>query len=275
MGLHLSNDNLSAIGLIGYVVHNCPTIKDAWDVLQKNQRLLSGWISYGWQTIKGNTQCSYTIDPVWMKASPHTAWQAADNAMGAALNVLHILTGRTFYPKLVEFVRPKPAGFALYEKIFKGPVKFSAPDNRITYAEDMSAIRIIRADKTLYATFSQLLQAKAAEHAQNMTFAEQVKRVIMDDFKSSVPAVEAIASHMNMSSRSFQRKLEAENISYRSISEDIKKELTLALLKNPKYNSNEISRVLGYAEPAAFRLAFKRWTNETPAQWRKKNLAER
>lgn len=273
IGLHLGVEhNLSILGLIGYVIHNCPTLKEAWDVLQKNQRLVSGWMNYELQVNKDNVQLCYDIHPIWAKASPPTAWQAAEIAMSGALGSLRILTGKVMIPKLVEVVRPMPANSSEFEKVFKCEVRFSAPSNRITFPKTFLDTPILSADQSLYATFSQLLDQKANALTGSTTFIEQVKNVIISDFKSVVPAVDVIASHMNMSSRSFQRKLEAEQKTYREISEEIKKELTLALLKNPKYNSNEISRALGYTEPSAFRLAFKRWMDETPAQWRKKNL---
>ena len=275
IGIQLGSDhNLTILGLLGYVVHNCPTFKEAWDVFQKHQRMLSGWLSYDMTINKDNVHLTYTVDPVWVKASPHTAWQAAEIAMAGLLGSLWILSGRRIFPKLVEVVRPKPGTASEYERIFQSPVKFSAQVNRLTFGTDMPKIPVLSADKNLYVMFSNLLQAKVAELADSITFVEQVKRTIMSEFKSVVPAVDVIASHMNMSSRSFQRKLEAEGKTYREISEEMKKELTLALLKNPKYNSSEISRALGYTEPAAFRLAFKRWMDETPAQWRKKNLAK-
>jgi AraC-like DNA-binding protein len=275
IGIQLGSDhNLTILGLLGYVVHNCPTFKEAWDVFQKHQRMLSGWVSYDMQINKHDVYLTYTIDPVWVKASPHTAWQAAEISMAGLLGSLWILSGRKIFPKLVEVVRPTPATISEYERIFQCPIKFSAQVNRLTFGADLPKLPILSADKNLYVMFSNLLQAKVTELAESITFVEQVKRTIMSDFKSVVPAVDVIASHMNMSSRSFQRKLEAEGKTYREISEEMKKELTLALLKNPKYNSSEISRALGYAEPAAFRLAFKRWMDETPAQWRKKNLAK-
>lgn len=264
-------NNLAILGLIGYVIHNCPTLKDAWEVLEKNQRMLSGWVSYEMQFNDNDVHFVYTIHPVWVKASPHTAWQGAEISMAGLINSLRILSGKQISPKGVELVRPTPAATAEYERVFQCPVKFSARANKLVFDKSMPVIPILGADKSLYAAFSQLLDEKAAEHAVNITFVEQVKHVMMSDFKGQVPPIEVIASHMNMSSRSFQRKLEGEESSYRIISEDVKKELTLALLRNPKYNSREISRALGYADPAAFRLAFKRWMSETPAQWRKRN----
>lgn len=273
IAIHLGSEhNLAIIGLLGYVIHNCPTLKEAWDVFQKNQRMMSGWVSYEMQINKDSVYLNYIIDPIWVKASPSTSWEAAEIAMAGLLGSARILAGRKVLPKMVECVRPKPATAAEYERIFQCPVKFSAGANRLIFDTDMPSIPIPAADRNLYVMFNQLLQAKVNELSESITFVEQVKRVIMSDFKSVVPAVDAIASQMNMSSRSFQRKLEAEGKSYREISEEMKKELTLALLRNPKYNASEISRALGYTEPAAFRLAFKRWTSETPAAWRRKNL---
>jgi hypothetical protein len=151
IGIHIGADhNLAILGLIGYVIHNCPTIKDAWEVLQKNQRMLSGWVSYDMAINKDNVQLTYTINSAWVKASPHTAWQGAEIAMAGLFGSLRILSGKKIIPKLVEFVRPKPATASEYEKIFQCPVKFSAAVNRMTYATDMPGIPILSADKSLY-----------------------------------------------------------------------------------------------------------------------------
>jgi AraC-like DNA-binding protein len=55
------------------------------------------------------------------------------------------------------------------------------------------------------------------------------------------------------------------------VSNEVKKELTLALLRSPIHSTREIARVLGYTEPTAFHAAFKSWMNETPAKWRERH----
>jgi AraC-like DNA-binding protein len=75
-----------------------------------------------------------------------------------------------------------------------------------------------------------------------------------------------IAAHMNMSERSFQRKLSQHGESYRSVGTAIKKDLAFNLLRNTDAKVHSISDVLGYAEPSAFHRAFKTWTKTTPVQ---------
>jgi AraC-like DNA-binding protein len=69
-----------------------------------------------------------------------------------------------------------------------------------------------------------------------------------------------------MSERSLQRKLQAERLSYRSLTLNLKKELAYNLLKNSNATVHTISDVLGYTEPSAFHRAFKGWTNSTPME---------
>ena len=41
-----------------------------------------------------------------------------------------------------------------------------------------------------------------------------------------------------------------------------------ALLANPDYTATEVGYQLGYAEPANFTRAFKRWSGVTPGRYR-------
>jgi AraC-like DNA-binding protein len=101
------------------------------------------------------------------------------------------------------------------------------------------------------------------------TFGDQVKKMISTDFKGQVPPIEVIASRMNMTARSFQRRLQEEGQSYRNISSQLRKEFAMQLLNTSHSKMEEIAEVLGYSEASAFRRAFKTWTDTSPTKMRK------
>jgi len=49
----------------------------------------------------------------------------------------------------------------------------------------------------------------------------------------------------------------------------VRRERALLLLRDAKLSCSEVGFLLGYAEPATFFRAFKRWTGETPQRWRR------
>lgn len=55
------------------------------------------------------------------------------------------------------------------------------------------------------------------------------------------------------------RKLSEEDISFRRITDDIKKELSTYLAKGNKMKTQDIAFILGYSEASAYLHAAKKW----------------
>ncbi|MFL5617329.1 MAG: helix-turn-helix domain-containing protein [Gemmatimonadaceae bacterium] len=64
------------------------------------------------------------------------------------------------------------------------------------------------------------------------------------------------------------RRLADEGMRFAALVDDARRDRATLLLDNARLNSSEIAFLLGYAEPAAFFRAFRRWTGETPQRWR-------
>jgi AraC-like DNA-binding protein len=170
----------------------------------------------------------------------------------------------------VEFSHPRPGPLAEYERVFRCPVLFGQHQNRLLLRPEDLALPVLRHDQSLYALFNRLLTEKGQEQKARENFTERVRKVLMKDFKGLVPPLEVAAAHLNLSARSFQRKLQLEGSSYRSVAARLKKELALQLLQHANVKVNGIAEVLGYTEPSSFRKAFKGWTQATPVQVKKK-----
>jgi AraC-like DNA-binding protein len=64
------------------------------------------------------------------------------------------------------------------------------------------------------------------------------------------------------------RRLEEEGTTFTRELDDVRRELGLQYVKSPAVPLSEISFLLGFSEVSAFHRAFKRWTSETPLQYR-------
>jgi AraC-like DNA-binding protein len=71
-----------------------------------------------------------------------------------------------------------------------------------------------------------------------------------------------------MSGRSLQRRLHGEATSFAAVLDEVRRVRAFERLADPALSVAEVAFLLGYAEPAAFNHAFKRWTSQTPQQWR-------
>jgi AraC-like DNA-binding protein len=84
-----------------------------------------------------------------------------------------------------------------------------------------------------------------------------------------VPSLEEVAANFNTSSRSLQRRLQEEGVTYQQLADEVRKSFALYYVKGGKYQLKEVSYMLGYNELSAFTRAFKRWTGVSPMQYSK------
>lgn len=265
-GLHMGQgNNPSILGVLGYLMQSCRTMKETYAEIVRYQQTVSGWISYDYLSGK-HFELVFRVNPLWEHASPETARQAIEMAASGAPNYIYIFTGRRIYPERVEFAHKSPVPAGEYEQIFKCPVAFGREQNRLIFGPGLGDMPLISADESLHASFAQILRDKCAASGRSSRFSEQVRTVVTRDFAGKTPSLEVIAAHMNVSERSFQRYLRQDGESYRSLGAKIKKELAFNLLKNTDATVLAISEVLGYTEPSAFHRAFRNWTQTSPVR---------
>ena len=77
---------------------------------------------------------------------------------------------------------------------------------------------------------------------------------------------------MNMSTRTLQRRLQEEGVSFQQLLERTRRELALQYLGQPQLTLFEIACMLGFADPSNFFRAFKRWFGLPPGQYREQVL---
>jgi len=94
---------------------------------------------------------------------------------------------------------------------------------------------------------------------------------IIECYDAHYPSVPEVATMFGVSERTYRRKLDDANTSYRTLLDEHKKKRCLDMLARKNISVNELAENLGYSESASFLRAFKRWTNLTPKQYLKVN----
>jgi len=97
------------------------------------------------------------------------------------------------------------------------------------------------------------------EKYKNRPFSNRVRKIILQLCKPEPPSFEEVVVHFPVSDRTFQRKLKEEGLSFRKISNEIKRELSAVLSKGNQFKTQEIAHILGYSEPSAYLHAVKKW----------------
>jgi AraC-like DNA-binding protein len=73
-----------------------------------------------------------------------------------------------------------------------------------------------------------------------------------------------------MSARTLHRRLTEAGTSFRRVLDEVRHMHALRYLEQREKSLNEITRMLGFSDPSAFRKAFRRWTGARPADYLKR-----
>lgn len=84
------------------------------------------------------------------------------------------------------------------------------------------------------------------------------------------PGMEDVAQALCMSSRTLKRKLRFLGLNFRQLIDDARKHEVLRDVLNTSMTIDEIAERRGYSDAANLTRAFRRWTGESPSQYRAK-----
>ena len=100
--------------------------------------------------------------------------------------------------------------------------------------------------------------------------AEQVLKHLSRQVEATV---DEVAHALEMPVRTLQRRLKAEDTSFQAQQNRALSNLATQYLANPLLDVETIALKLGFSDRHSFSRAFKRWTGETPSNWRQKQSA--
>ncbi|MDZ7649780.1 MAG: AraC family transcriptional regulator ligand-binding domain-containing protein [Cytophagales bacterium] len=260
LGLHLGETtNPSILGLIGHLMQSSPTLISAFQSVCQYSKVATDMFFYGWEERDKEFVLTFQPTEAWIKVSEKSARQAVDQAMAGTLNVFKLLVGKNVFPVKACFRFSRPKQTRDYERIFQSALQFSSFRNELVFRLADSNISVTSYDKSLQALFRSAINKRSESFLNTNKFSDHVCNCLLEEFKTQIPPIEVVAARMNMTVRTFQRKLTAEGGTYRKLSGRLRKDLALKLMHNSNHKMDTIADMLGYSEASAFRRAFKSW----------------
>lgn len=181
-----------------------------------------------------------------------------EQSMAGTLHVFSLLAGKRVRTVQTIFNHKRGGDLAEYHRVFGTPVQFNGIGNHLVFKKEDLLTPILSHDKSLFAFFDKILREKKVTTHQSLS--EQIKHLMRTEFQGHNPSIETVASRLNMTTRTLQRKLMAEGVSYRALVAEVHKKLAMQLFKLNS-SASQISNLLGYSDPSAFRRAFKKWND--------------
>ncbi|MBG8554373.1 AraC family transcriptional regulator [Hymenobacter guriensis] len=156
-----------------------------------------------------------------------------------------------------------PAPLAPYEAYLGARLR-RGDKHRLTFTLADATRPFLTSNEPLWAAFEPGLRQRLTDLDAAATTAQRVHAALLEGLPSGLVTMEAIARKLALSTRTLQRRVEAEGTSYQQILQDTRAALARHYLEKTGLPATEISFLLGFEEPNSFYRAFRTWTGTTP-----------
>ncbi len=266
-GLHVGETvDPTAFDVLGYSVVNSPTLGEALDRMVRYNFTWTNGSSFLVEVGAPLTRIvySYFDDSIKPRRQDTEMTLAAMAALG------RMVTNTEVAPERVTFEHKPPADISEHERIFHCPLEFEAGSNQYFLKTAALALPIVKADPGLCAVLDRHAAELMGKYPREDSLRERVRNLIKNELSGGNASLDRLADQLGMSARSLQRRLRAEGTSHQELLDQMRRELALRYLREPEVAICEVAYLLGFSESSALHRAFKRWTGQTPSEYRRR-----
>lgn len=193
-------------------------------------------------------------------------------AILSSIHRFHCWLGGQFIPlERVQLDHKQPSYSAQYRPLFYGaPMSFGHPQCRIEFSTHHLSMEIVQTPETLDQYLSGTNLSLLYQPKNYRVISDQVRQWLERNIKQGNyrATLKEASAHFKMSQQVLHRRLQAEDLSFKEIKMQTRRDIAINLLFQNKHKIEEIATMVGYSEPSAFIRAFKAWTGSTPLAYR-------
>ncbi len=252
------------VGVLDYAMSSSDTVRSAIEVAARYMRLINDALQVRLET--EGTRAMIRLENQMVLPRAAEDFQMSAFYKSHAGSMLRDLPDLEFW-----FTHGPPEQDAEYRRTFApGTVRFAAPCTAIVFDAAHLDLPLSSADSRLHSVVRKHADLMLAElpKAQNLT--EKVRDLVAEDLPHGQPSAARSARQLGMSPRTLGRRLEAEGTTFTALVDDLRQRLAIRYLGSQEVTLAEITFLLGFSHAAAFHRAFKRWTGQTPVEYRRK-----
>ncbi|RLP56424.1 MAG: AraC family transcriptional regulator [Ketobacter sp.] len=182
-------------------------------------------------------------------------------------NILQFLLGKEYQPEYVGFPYPPPAYENIYERYFNCKIKFNTDHTEFVVSKKLAQKELLLANQGI---------ARMAEEdflksipPINLNYLPKKLRLVLIQSVGAFPSLECAARKLGMSGRTLRRQLNSMGTNFQNELDLLRREFAISYLTKSDKCITEIALMLGFCDSSAFSKAFKKWTGESPREFKK------
>ena len=167
-----------------------------------------------------------------------------------------------------EFPFAPPPHQNAYAVLFSGPTTFGAAQASICFDAQYLALPLRRDEKALQQMLQHALPLTVLQYRRDRLLVQRVRQTLAAQPQDTHSA-EALAALLHVSARTLHRQLREEGATLQGLKDEVRRSRAIELLHRSARPIKQVAQAAGFQNEKSFIRAFKGWTGQSPAEFRK------
>ncbi|MCK2147510.1 AraC family transcriptional regulator [Marinobacter alexandrii] len=201
---------------------------------------------------------------------PYNAFNyfVVDSVLAAWTQFVRTITNHYEVLERVTIEYPSTGQDDLFESWFRCPVHFGAEENSVTLKPELWTQASLNAQPAMHEQLVEICERELQQIRRGWTTGDRVRHLLPPLFRGESPSLDIVATKLGVAPWTLQRLLSAEGTGFRELVDETRKQLATDYIRETDTSLAEIAWLLGFANPAAFHKAYKRWFKISPGEHR-------
>lgn len=167
-----------------------------------------------------------------------------------------------------DFPFEPPPHADAYAVLFPGPTRFQQARAAIVFDAEYLKLPLRRDEKSLQQMLQHALPLTVHQYRRDRLLVQQVRQLLSAQPQDTHSA-EALAALLNVSPRTLHRQLREEGATLQALKDEVRHSKASELLLRSQRPIKQVAESAGFQNEKSFIRAFKTWSGQTPAEFRR------
>lgn len=256
------------LGMLGFLLMSCESLAEAALILQRYERLHDNFNAAEFHV--DGERFSLT----WRPLIEQPPMELVLLSMSLWAHHARWLSERPDLLADVRFAFPRPTAHELVDALqraFGGEVLFDQPLNQMHGEARLLTLPVAQRNRGVHASLRMQADNELSRLlGEELGFLTHLEWVLAQGVEQGRITLQQTAESVNLAPRTLQARLEAQGSSFREVLDRVRHRLAEHHLGNPGLPLSTVAARLGFADQSAFQHAFKRWSGQSPGEFRRR-----
>ncbi len=179
-------------------------------------------------------------------------------------------TATPWAPQSVAFGHARSGDARELGRVFGCPVAFGAKQTEMRFVPSVLRLPHVHADSRLLDILTRYADSLLRVLPGGGDVVASVSSSIARQLATRMPSLASTSAAVHLPDRTLQRRLAAAGVTHSKLIDDVRRGLAFKYLGHAGLSMVDIAYLLHFSDATSFYRAFKRWTGEAPAQYRRR-----